>query len=74
MHVHRRDAARRAAGFVDPKEILRCNDPGDWSNFCNLSAAPDNPPAGPSVKSQTLPADSATNPQGPRRPALALAQ
>ena len=39
MRMHRRDAARRAAGFIDPKEILRCNDPRDRSNFHNLGAA-----------------------------------
>ena len=39
MRVHGRDAARRTAGFVDPKEILRCDDAGDWSTFRNLSAA-----------------------------------
>ncbi len=40
MSVHGRYAARRAAGFVDPKEILRCNDAGDWSKFRNPSLRP----------------------------------
>ena len=39
MSMHGRYAARRAAGFVDPEEILRCDDPGDRSKFGALSSA-----------------------------------
>lgn len=39
MRMHGRYAAGRATGFVDPKEILRCNHLGERSNLGNLGAA-----------------------------------
>ena len=39
MSVHRRDTVSRTGGFVDPKEILRCDHPGERSNLGNLTAA-----------------------------------
>jgi hypothetical protein len=54
MSVLRRYAARRAAGFVDPKKILRRNDPRDGADFRNLGATRRRPTRGTERKEPNL--------------------
>ena len=65
MSVHGRHAARRTTNIHEPKEVLRCGDAGIGPTSATLVLPAEDPPAGPSVKSQTLPAASATSDQGP---------
>src|SRR4249919_761546 len=39
VRMHWRDAARRTAGFVDAKQILRLPNLGDWPNIRNFDPA-----------------------------------
>ena len=64
MHVHRCFGARGATGPIYAQEVFRGGERGHRPYLSHLAAAGDDPPGGPSVKSQALPATSAASAVG----------